>query len=307
MKLNYKILWLDDQQEVILEDGYKDEVSKYLEEQGFQAQIDVVKNEKDFFEKLDETYDLILTDYHLDETSKNTRNGDEIIGIVRDNSIFTEIMFYSAQEAVADTIKKDRITFFDTRKAIGNVHFEKIVEKAISLIALTIKKFQNIVAMRGMIMNETSSLDMQMLKIIKLALKSKEISFDELAPKIYDELNELYNSKNKFVNECREAGKFISLTKDNFVFSADYKIKTLGQILQSLNTANFSEEYKEDINSMRNKFAHSILLKDEKTGRDYFKHGESGLTFDENLCKKIRTDIIKYRKNFDETFAKLEK
>ena len=84
-------------------------------------------------------------------------------------------------------------------------------------------------------------------------------------------------------------------------------MRLLGQILQSLNTANFSEEYKEDINSMRNKFAHSILLKDEKTGRDYFKHGESGLTFDENLCKKIRTDIIKYRKNFDETFAKLEK
>ncbi len=99
--------------------------------------------------------------------------------------------------------------------------------------------------------------------------------------------------------------KFIKLTTDNFVFSADYKIKTLGQILGSLNIKDFSGEYKEEINSMRNKFAHAILQKDKETGREYFKHGESGLTFDEVLCKKIRTDIIKYRKNFNETYAKL--
>lgn len=305
MKLDYKILWLDDKMEEILQDEYPNEIYRYLEEQGFNPEIIPTQNEKDFFEKLNNSYDLILTDYHLNETTKNTRNGDKIVEEVRNNNIFTEIMFYSAQGDLIDTIKLDRITFFDTKKAVGNVHYEKIISKAISLIELTIKKFQHIVAMRGMIMNETSSLDMQMLNIIKIALKSKEVSFDELAPKIYDELNELYNSKNKFVNECREADKFIVLTKDNFVFSADYKIKTLGQILGSLNIKDFSEEYKEEINSMRNKFAHSVLSRDENTGREYFKHGETGLTFDEELCKKIRTDIIKHRKNLNDTIEKL--
>jgi CheY-like chemotaxis protein len=305
MKIDYKILWLDDKMDEILFDDYPREIYTFLSDQGFEPHITTVKNEKEFFENLNDSFDLILTDFHLNETTSSTRNGDAIIEEVRKRSIFTEIMFYSAQGDVADTIKKDRITFFDTRKATGNIHYEKIVEKAIILIGLTIKKFQHVVVMRGMIMNETSSLDMQMLSIIKLALKHKDIKFDELAPEIYDELNNLYNSKNKFVNECREAGKFNNLTNDNFVFSADYKIKTLGKILLSLDLADFSEEYKEEINLMRNKFAHAILYKDD-TGREYFKHGESGLTFDENLCKKIRIDISKHRKNFDNTFVKIK-
>jgi hypothetical protein len=173
------------------------------------------------------------------------------------------------------------------------------------LIELTIKKFQHIVTMRGMIMNETCGLDMQMLSIIKSALNNNKLDFKELATKIYDELNSLYNSKNKFVNECREKGKFIKLTKDNFVFSADYKIKTLGQILLHLNEKDFSTEYHEAINLMRNKFAHAVLIKDEKSGREYFKHGDSGLTFDNDLCKQIRRDIIKYKNDFDITLSKI--
>ncbi len=290
----------------ILSDDYPNDINTYLKEQGFEPVLVTVKNENEFFEKLNDSFDLILTDFHLNESTKGTRNGDVIIEEVRNKSIFTEIMFYSAQGDVADTIKKDRITFFDTKRVAGNIHYEKIVEKTINLISLTIKKFQHIVAMRGMIMNETSSLDLQMLDIIKKALKTEEINFDNLAPKIYDELNELYDSKKKFVDECRKDGKFNTLTKDNFVFSADFKIKTLGQILNILNLEDFSEDYKEEINSMRNKFAHSKLLKDDTTGREYFRHGESGLTYDEELCKKIRKDIIKHRNNFTQTLSKIE-
>ncbi|WP_444647751.1 hypothetical protein [Flavobacterium columnare] len=299
MKLDYKILWLDDKMDVILDGEYDNEIKNFLFEEGFNPIIITTKNEKEFFSHLDDSFDLIMTDYHLNEKEGTTRDGDIIIKEVREKSIFTEIMFYSAQGEVVDTVKLDRITFVDTRKIVGNDHYEKLIGRSLNLIRLTIKKFQHIVAMRGMIMNETSTLDMQMLDIIKKSLDNDKVNFDELAPRIYDELNQLYNSKNKFVDECRDSGKFKSLAKDNFVFSAEYKIKTLGQILTSLELEDFSEKYKEEINSIRNKFAHAILLKDEN-GREYFKHGESGLTFDENLCRKIRLDIIKHKNNFDE-------
>lgn len=306
MKLDYKILWLDDKMDVILEGEYDAEVKNFLSEEGFNPIIIAVKNEEEFFSNLDDTFDLIMTDYHLNEKEGTTRDGDVIIKEVREkNSIFTEIMFYSAQGEVVDTVKLDRITFVDTRKIVGSDHYEKLIGKALNLIQLTIKKFQHIIAMRGMIMSETSGLDMQMLEIIKKSLENDKVKFDELAPKIYDELNNLYNSKSKFVAECKESGKFKSLTKDTFVFSAEYKIKTLGQILSSLNLKDFSEEYREEINSIRNKFAHSLLLKDEK-GREYFKHGESGLTFDQDLCKKIRLDIIKHKNNFDDLQSALD-
>jgi CheY-like chemotaxis protein len=306
MKLDYRILWLDDKMDVILEGEYDSEIKDFLFEEGFNPIIVTVKNEEEFFKNLNDSYDLIMTDYHLNEKEGTTRDGDTIIKEVREkNSIFTEIMFYSAQGEVVDTVKLDRITFVDTRKIVGNNHYEKLISKALSLIQLTIKKFQHIVAMRGMIMSETSGLDMQMLDIIKKSLGNDKVNFDELAPKIYDELNQLYSSKSKFVDECRDSGKFKSLVKDTFVFSAEYKIKTLGQILNNLDLKDFSEEYKEEINSIRNKFAHALLLKDEN-GREYFKHGESGLTFDQDLCKKIRLNIIKHKNNFDELHSALD-
>lgn len=297
MKLDYKILWVDDRIEERPFQRILDSTKNHLISQNFECEIISAKEYNEFVNNyhLKNEYDIIITDYTLN----NGTFGNQVIDYVRDNQHnYTEVFFYSAQTRINDIklYSNSRITFFQLTEG----DYRELEAEVKEVINQTIKKFQHIVAMRGMIMNETSTLDMQMLDILKLALKSKDISFDDLAPKIYDELNELYKSKNKFVNECREAGKFLSLTKDNFVFSADYKIRTLGQILGSLNIKDFSEEYKEEINSMRNKFAHAVLLKDEQTGREYFKHGESGLTFDEELCKKIRMDIIKHRNNLNE-------
>ena len=50
MKLDYKILWLDDKMDVILDGEYDVEVSNFLIEEGFNPIIITVKNEEDFFE-----------------------------------------------------------------------------------------------------------------------------------------------------------------------------------------------------------------------------------------------------------------
>ena len=97
MKLDYKILWLDDKMDVIIDGQYDSEIKKHLFEQGFNPIVITVKDEKEFFKNLDDSFDLILTDYHLNDTANNTRDGDLIIKEVREkNSIFTVIMSYSA-------------------------------------------------------------------------------------------------------------------------------------------------------------------------------------------------------------------
>ena len=52
-------------------------------------------------------------------------------------------------------------------------------------------------------------------------------------------------------------------------------------------------------------FAHAILEKDEKTGREYFKHSEDGITFDEDFCKTIRKNINKHKQNLDDLQSKI--
>ncbi|MCZ8089820.1 hypothetical protein [Flavobacterium sp.] len=305
MKLDYKILWLDDKMDVILDGEYDKEIKNFLFEEGFNPIITTTKNEKEFFSHLDDSYDLIMTDYHLNEKEGTTRDGDTIIKEVREKSIFTEIMFYSAQGEVVDTVKLDRITFVDTRKIVGNDHYEKLTSRALDLINLTIRKFQHIVSMRGLIMHETSSLDAQMLEIINSSITKPNINLLELSSSIYNQLNELFTTKNEIVNNCRENNNFKKLTKDNFIFSSDYKIQTLCKIIESFDDIqDFSDDYKESINSLRNKFAHAILEEDEK-GRKYFKYKEEGITFDEDLCRKIRKKIIIHKNNLDNLQSKI--
>jgi CheY-like chemotaxis protein len=295
MKLEYKILWLDDQIQDFIDDEIIQEVEEYLIEQGFQPKIITVSKSEDFFKSLNDSFDLLLTDYHL-----NDINGDEVIKKIRSQeySVLSEVLFYTAKADLKDTDKISRVSFLETNTLLGD-HRELVLKATINLIGLTLKKFQNIIAMRGMIMHETSSLDVEMIEIIKKALKNESLNFEEVSVSIYDQLIDLFTKKTEFVQECKRKMNFNQLTKDSFVYSAKYKILTLSKILEDLKMEDFSTEYDSEINSIRNKFAHAVLERDEN-GREFFKHKEDGIDFNEELCKVIRENIIKHKSNLDE-------
>lgn len=300
MKIDYKILWLDDQIQDFIDDEIIEEVEQYLVHNGFQPKIDTTSKSDEFFELLDDTYDLLLTDFHL-----NDINGDEVIKRIRSQefSVNTEVLFYTAKADLKDTDKISRVSFLETNTLLGD-HRDLVLQATMNLIGLTIKKFQNIVAMRGMIMHETSSLDIEMMEIIKKALNNEKLNFDKLSISIYDDLIKLYSKKTKIVENCKAKKNFNKLTKDNFIYSAKYKILTISKILQDLKMNDFSEEYDSEINAIRNKFAHAVLQKDNN-GREYFEYKEDGIEFNEELCVLIRENIIKHQSNFDELKARV--
>ncbi|CAA0163034.1 response regulator [Tenacibaculum maritimum] len=301
MKLEYKILWLDDKIDEFIEDEAIIDIEKHLRINGFIPKVNTVNNSKDFFSKLDNTYDLILTDFHM-----NDMEGNEVVEKIRSDeySIMTEILFYTAKADLKDTQKISRVSFLET-DSLTDSHIEAVINRTTELIDLTVKKFQHIVTMRGMIMHETSSLDTLMITIIKKALKNDKIDFSTLSEEIYEQLIALFAQKKDFVEKCKEKNNFNKLTKDNFVFSAKYKILTLSKILENLKLPDFSTEYDEEINSIRNKFAHAELQTNED-GREFFKYKEEGIDFDDELCKKIREDIIKHKNNLDKLNIRLE-
>lgn len=301
MKLEYKILWLDDYIQDFIDLEAIEEIEKHLTDNGFIPTVKTVKKSSEFFALLDDSYDLILTDFHM-----NDMNGDEVVEQIRSSkySVMTEILFYTAKADLKDTQKISRVSFLETN-ASTDEHIEKVISRTIELIDLTIKKFQHIVTMRGMIMHETSTLDLEMLEIIKKALTNEDINFKELSVIIYDQLIELFTQKSKFVQECKQKMNFNQLTKDNFVYSAKYKILTLSKILEDLKMDDFSSDYDNEVNTIRNKFAHAVLEKDGN-GREFFKHKEDGIDFNEELCKKIREDIIKHKSNLDGIKEKLK-
>lgn len=300
MKLDYKILWLDDKIKSVVLADYEDDIEDlktYIKSLGFKETIDFVRTEEELFSKLDEAgeYDLIMTDYHLDETKGNTRNGDDIIKTIRERDIFTEIMFYSAQGEVKDTDRLDRITFFESFRVLGDDHYEKIFRKAKELIELTVRKFQNIVTMRGMIMHETSDLDLTIQEILKSIIENGETEAI---------VNIIKKKKIKSTNDFlkKRIDQFENL--DDFLINigADHRLRALVRNLPDDERKSLLETYKEKIIDVRNQFAHATLDIDSNTFIT-----KNGKEFNEELCKQVRLDIINHKENLDKLKAELNK
>jgi len=301
MKLDYKILWLDDKIHEFIKDEYIVELEDYLIEEEFNPIIYTTDKQEIFYEKLkSEDYDLIMTDFHLNENIKHEEeNGDEIVNKVRKEKIFTEILFYTAKADLKGSLNWDRISFLQTENQ-ADEHHEEVIKKAKSLIELTIKKFHDIIVMRGMIMNETSSLDEQKQRLLKDFVQSKkyEDNIPQVRDRLFSEVNAFICEKHDKINKCIKNQNLNNLMKDDMLFSADKKISAMSEILTILSQKDFSSEYSTEIIKTRNKFAHASLI--EEKGRKYFKQGTDGLTFDDNYCKEIRTNIRKHKKNLDD-------
>ena len=312
MKLDYKILWLDDKIEDFKDDEYIDEVVEHLKKEELNPIIHETNDQSQFFDYLaNNTYDLILTDFHLNESKDNKGiNGNNIVENVRRKNIFTEILFYTAKAELEGKLKWDRISFLETEQFGKAKHHEKVIEKIKKLIDLTIEKFHDIVVMRGMIMNETADLDNQKIALIKKFVENNEENIiSELKISILNEISEQFSSKLKKVNQewkIKDNG-FKSLIKDNFVFSSSYKIKTLAWILNHINEQDFSSEYDEEIIKIRNLFAHVTLQEDKDEHgniiKKYLKNDNE--PYDAEYCKKIRANIHKHKKNLNHLEQKL--
>ncbi|MBA6314966.1 response regulator [Cellulophaga baltica] len=292
MKLDYKILWLDDQIKDFIEDEIIEEVEEYLSLQGFRPEIITTSKSDDFFEKLDNSYDLILTDYHLNET-----NGDEVIKKIRsqDYSVMTEILFYTAKADLKDTDKISRVSFLETNTLLGD-HRDEVLRATINLIELTIKKFQSIVAMRGMIMHETSSLDVEMENILQKIVDGSQAPEEVIAI-----------IKKKYIKSNEEFNKNIEKVEDNEsilrTIGASHRWRAIVRNLSDGEIKSTMENYEKEIILIRNKFAHAELIDDGE--RQYFRDRKNGLDFNEDFCKKVRVDLLKHKGNIDSLNSKL--
>jgi len=303
MKLEYKILWLDDKIESVVLTDYEDDIKElkaYVKSLGFKETIDMVRTEEELFAKLDEVgeYDLIMTDYHLDETKGVKRNGDDIIKTIREKDIYTEIMFYSAQGEVKDTDRLDRITFFESFRVLGDDHYEKIFKKAKELIELTVRKFQNIVAMRGMIMHETSSLDVEMENILQRIL-TKSKTPDEVISTIKKKYKKSNDEFNENIDKVDDIDTILR------TIGASHRWRAIVRNLSDGEIKSIMADYEKEIIMIRNKFAHAVLEQDE-TGRTFFRHKADGIDFNEAFCIKIRENILKHKQNLDSLILEMQ-
>lgn len=298
MKIEYNILWLDDAKQEIEEGEYHLELLDFVKSLNFLPNIELVRTEREFFEILNQKqWDLIMTDYNLDEISENPEKGDEVIDKVREKDVLTEILFYTKKDDENRKVGFNRITFIDTSKMSGTIHNEKVVSKAKEIVELTVRKFQNVVAMRGMIMHETSVIDSEMLEIVSNFIQAT--NSHEVKNRIYEELIGFHSRKLDDSQKFKKNDTIDKVLKDPLLISSSQRANAIEEIIKLIGIDNFIDDLKINIIKVRNDFAHAVYVKDKETGREYFVDKQEGSDFNEEVCKSIRLNIIKHKNNLD--------
>lgn len=288
MKLTYKIIWVEDKIDTRPFLSLIENVKQYLENEFFNVQIDTAEDFEEFRAKYveSEVYDLIITDLNLNES-----HGNEVIDFIRDEKhILTEIFFYSANSELSTTklVNSSRITFYQLD---GQDYHKELQSSLIEVINLTIAKFQNIISMRGMIMQETSSLDLKMDEIVNRQLANPSLS-ENITPLLNMIFDSIYNNAREKYNKA-ERRKVKEILGDNVLFNASQKVFALGEILKIMNEENFAPSYNEDVIKIRNQFAHAELKRNED-GKEFFMVRGTEVYFDKELCKRIRRNLNVY-------------
>lgn len=294
MKLNYKILWIDDQIEDYIEMGIKTEFETYIDSLGFIPTVECFEIGDKAEESLKTIkYDLILSDYNIEGGKEQ---GDILIQKIRDGGVFTEVLFYSAQpdfDNIAKNLYRDRVSFFSL---IGDESFKGFREKATNLIDLTVSKIQELNNIRGLVMAETSELDNVIEYILTRFLSNENEQSNSLRTYILATIISSCKCNLKAAEKLEKLGN-IELVKSR-IFDADKKSRAINKLLEILKFnepifTEFYKNYKIDVLDTRNDLAHA--KSDVIDGVEYLiiskKDREHPIKFNQDACIQIRKNL----------------
>lgn len=261
MKLDYKILWIEDDENFKI--SIKKDIERHILNKGFNPIIETpnkLSSENIKTENFKD-YDLMLIDFTL--KSLADQSGDIIIEKIRSKSIFTNIVFYSSDtERLKKEIHEKRLSgvyLYD------RTDFEKDnIDTFFELVDFFLEKDMDINTLRGIAMAEVAQFDKIIWNIIE-----KENCKEEVADKIkkqkqdsFNKIKDLSNddlwlkAKNEgtkiFDSSCRKDVLHSKILKDRYHCN-DFCDKSKNCYIDIMN------KYTADVLKYRNELAHNII------------------------------------------------
>ncbi|UYF76547.1 hypothetical protein LSO58_06640 [Acinetobacter ursingii] len=302
MRLDYKILWFEDQENNVKE--VERGLSTRLSRLGFNLQVQWIKPGNDLnntfgqIKNIVNDFDLILLDYDL---GKDGFNGADIAKKLRRSSFLTDIIFYSSASP------------HDLRQFMFNHHVDGVFcinrnnlqSESFDIIQNRIRKILDINHMRGIVMEIVSEFDES---ISDLAL-TLELRIEDLAKKqqfykfIKDKIANLAAQNINQINEIidNQTGCNFKDLLQHRACSSFIKYEILKLMLGSLednynitNILNILNRYTDEVVTPRNQLAHVKPV--VEAGKTVFKAGDK--IYGENEFKLLRQNLLNHRDNF---------
>jgi hypothetical protein len=199
MKLEYKVLWFEDQFEYIEETI--EEIAGLVRDSGFMPDIEkrtgITSAEIEELSKRLESYnpyDLIIFDHDLGGASED---GLYIANKLR-NTIYTDMIFYSGK--VPGELRK--LLYENKVDGVFVIHRENFYDEVKPLIEDHIKRMSDINNMRGVIMSGTSVLDVRIRQLLVEKIEAFDaVQMKEILERIKRKLEESIAKKSKIIKE----------------------------------------------------------------------------------------------------------
>ncbi|MFB9136366.1 hypothetical protein ACFSJQ_14005 [Vibrio olivae] len=231
MKSEYKILWFEDQFDEVA--GDYERVGQLVSEYGFipdiTKKISVTEDEIELLSSQLSSYnpyDLIIFDYDLGGQSEN---GLSIASHLR-SKIFTDMVFYSGQVP-----KQLRKMLFDNEvDGVFIVHRDSFYDDIEPIIEDHIKKMSDINNMRGVVMSETSKMDLAIREILiawstNAGIDDNERALNKLKNRLTRKLEEKQQKIQNLTSIEEIIGNYILTTFDNVRVSLKELIGEVGK------------------------------------------------------------------------------
>lgn len=299
MNCEFKILWFED--ELIWFNVLKYRIEDFLSNYNLKSCIKrKIGNDFSPEELCVNSYDLILMDYRLTEGI----TGDQIGSKIRECHVLTDILFYSSDDsAMCRALYKATppIDGFYFSNRNNDIFFDKTK----MLINKIVKRSEDLVNLRGFVMDTSCDLEVRIHEILCSALEKFN---DHDNARLYDKTMDIIKNKEKNIKKLYEKidknsySMFKTSLKESHLFTNSDKLNLLNEIISILKSEygfskaieptvydNFKHNYEKDISIYRNALGH------KKQNDDSIEAPKGTfLTIDSNLHKMMRGNLIKY-------------
>lgn len=286
MKLQYKVLWFDDSAEFFDSLNW-DYLNTRISEWGFVPDFSLVTTPEEFQGKAPyDDYDLLVVDFNLEGYG----HGQDFIGQVRGQEVFTEIIFYSSG---ATTLLWDAVHAHKL-EGIFIANKDTIVERILKVGQQTLRKVLDLENMRGIVMAEVGDLDLLLNSILTTVIGGLGPDVQNDIFKRFHEASSEHHENHKTsldkFNETPTVELLLSLCDSdkrwqNYCRAKKHHASLKGKVLG---------DYVTDILRPRNFLAHGVPSR-ATDGSCVFQYQGKEYAFNEAESTALRMKIISYK------------
>jgi len=166
MKIDFSILWIDDNLEFV--DSLRDPLGNWMDGHGFTLNIHARKNEDGMLDDLQKhVIELIIIDYNLPK-----KKGDELIRDIRAHRYYQDIVFYSQGGIPREVYQNPLDGVFSVAREDARDLIKRLLE-------LRIRSASDLATVRGWIVADSIELEQLLDSVLSKCFQEKEDLFTE--------------------------------------------------------------------------------------------------------------------------------